>query len=360
MPDNVVNVIEARPQSLEAPSKPVIFGDVLQIVQTPKHYSELVQEFLEKPQPQGKRLEFQGEDLEGKDVYNPTAPIRYQGKRFLAARVESRISELDSKIMFFEENGKDNWRQIEGSPVLKLQDPSITTIEAENGRELILAGVEVTRGEDGGIDYKTVFYRDYGQGLNTLEKFAEGPNKMKDIRPVQMQDGRMCVFTRPQGEFNGVNYGSGKICYSIINDINQLNNPESYKKTELIDGLFAEGEWGGVNAAYALPNGNVGIICHISSFDENKNKYYAAASFCINPVTGEITMPLKIIATAENAPECLSKFENLKSEVFPGGIEETEDGTVDAYCGKLDTTSTIIPLYEHPFSQSTSPVIQAA
>lgn len=369
MPDNVGTLVETLPQSPGLQTRPnwqVRLDDIDIIIKptlpelTAKSYSELVQNFQEKPQPQGVRLEFQGEGLEDKDVYNPTAPIVYRGRRFLAARVESRASELNSQIMFFEETEKDKWRLIEESPTFGLQDPSLTIIEGENGGELILTGVEVAKREDGGTDYRTVFCRDYGQGLENLERFAEGPDRMKDIRPVQMQDGRICLFTRPQGKFNGENFGPGRICYTIINNINELQNPETYKKTKLIEGLFTEKEWGGVNAAYLLPNGDIGTICHIATFDENKDKYYAAASFCINPITEEITVPLKIIATAENAPDCPSKFDCLRSEVFPGGKEENEDGTIDIFCGKMDTASVRIPLSEHPFHKTPFPAFQAA
>lgn len=46
------------------------------------------------------RPEFCGVD--GNDVYNPTAPFWYEGKKILCARVEARDSE-DSEAVFFEE-----------------------------------------------------------------------------------------------------------------------------------------------------------------------------------------------------------------------------------------------------------------
>ena len=47
------------------------------------------------------------------------------------------------------------------------------------------------------LHWRTRFYR--GQHQN-LVPFAQGPDGMKDIRLVELPDGDIGVFTRPQGE----------------------------------------------------------------------------------------------------------------------------------------------------------------
>lgn len=73
------------------------------------------------------------------------------------------------------------------------------------GDETIFGGVEVypnhTIHDPQGIGYRTVFY--HGYDFSSLRKFAEGPDMMKDIRLVQLANGKLGVFTRPQGGLNG-------------------------------------------------------------------------------------------------------------------------------------------------------------
>ena len=49
----------------------------------------------------------------------------------------------------------------------------------------------------GSLAWRTRFY--HGSGGEDLQPFAVGPDGMKDIRLVELADGRIGVFTRPQG-----------------------------------------------------------------------------------------------------------------------------------------------------------------
>lgn len=137
-----------------------------------------------------------------KDIYNITAPFLADGKTWIAGRVEARDSEY-SRIGFFEEHDGE-WVEAERE-ALNLQDPFVTRISGK----LILGGVEVFDDEErpGYLNYRTVFYR--GDGIYDLSRFAVGPDRMKDIRLCELEDGRILVFTRPQGERGG----RGKIGY---------------------------------------------------------------------------------------------------------------------------------------------------
>ena len=132
----------------------------------------------------------------GKDVYNITAPFFADGKTWIAGRVEARDSEY-SRIGFFEES-EGEWVETERE-ALNLQDPFVTRI----GGKLVLGGVEVFDDEErpGYLNYRTVFYR--GDGILDLSRFAVGPDRMKDIRLCELEDGRILVLTRPQGERGG-------------------------------------------------------------------------------------------------------------------------------------------------------------
>ncbi|HEB83921.1 MAG TPA: DUF1861 family protein, partial [Bacteroidetes bacterium] len=138
----------------------------------------------------GEILRFTGPDVEGVDVYNPTAPFMDRGRLTLAARVESHDSETDSRVMFFVER-RGAWTRDTDTPVFPLQDPFICRV----GDEWVTGGVRFPVGNN---SWRTDFYR--GPDLLHLEHFASGPLGMKDIRPVELEDGRIGVFTRPQGE----------------------------------------------------------------------------------------------------------------------------------------------------------------
>ena len=134
------------------------------------------------------KLQFKG--VPGKDVYNITAPFVSNGVEYIAGRVESRKSETDSLVMFFMRDG-DYWTLDPNAPVFALQDPCMTKIN----NKLVLGGVQIQYSAQANeIKYRTVFYT--GKDLASLQKCAQGPVRMKDIRLIQLEKG-IGVFTRP-------------------------------------------------------------------------------------------------------------------------------------------------------------------
>ena len=97
------------------------------------------------------------------------------------------------------------WVPRPNAPTFTLQDPFVTRIHGE----LIFGGVEIYPHPTipGALGWRTNFYR--GANIRELKQFTSGPNGMKDIRLVEMADGQIGVFTRPQGE-----WGRGKLTYS--------------------------------------------------------------------------------------------------------------------------------------------------
>ena len=148
-------------------------------------------EALSKPDYKGDKLNFVGSD--GYDVYNPSIPFELDGMTIIAGRVENRSNE-ESDTMFFKKTG-DVWQLITNAPVLKgVQDPFVTFIDSE----LWLGGVYVEWDGPKLIQYYTVFYS--GKSIFDLKLTAQGPKFMKDIRLLQLKDGRVAVCSRPQGE----------------------------------------------------------------------------------------------------------------------------------------------------------------
>lgn len=293
--------------------------------------------------PSVELLRFCGEGVGGRDVYNPTTPFDDGGVLTLAARVESRDSETDSEAMFFRET-EGVWERIHGSPAFPLQDPLIARIHGE----LLFGGVRFPVENN---SWKTVFYR--GATVNELKPFAQGPLTMKDIRLLELDDGRIGVFTRPMGEIGG----RGKIGFMTIDSLDEL--PEAdLVHAPLIDGQFGDETWGGVNEARMIAPGRVGVIGHIAEFGRDGagiiTKHYRAMAFEWDLSTQQAT-PLRQIAKRKDFPETQVKRDpELIDVVIPGGLIPRDGGQAELYCGLSDAACARIFLPD-PFERSREP-----
>lgn len=296
---------------------------------------ELLLEYKKKNSSgQAEKINFIIKD--GRDIYNITAAFQQGEDLIIAGRVEERDSE-HSEVIFFKKEG-EQWIRRENDPVLKLQDPFYTII---NG-ELVLGGVEVYPHPTipNALGYRTAFYR--GKDISSLKKFAVGPELMKDIRLLQLENGKILVFTRPQGELGG----RGTIGYIIIDALEDLN-AETILKAELFKHQFIESQWGGANELHLLKNGLVGVLGHIAKFDNEGNRHYYSMTFVFNVETGE-TSPMKIIAIRDNFGEAAYKRKDLVDVIFSGGIIRKENGKAELYCGISDAEAHKI-IIEDPF-----------
>ncbi len=275
----------------------------------------------------------------GKDVYNPSKPFWMNGKEVLAARVESRNSETDSTVVFFSRKDAETWEPIPGAPTLKMQDPFVSEI---NGKQVI-GGVETYHRPDGTLGYKTIFYS--GTSLNTLERIAEGPPGMKDIRLVQAEkNGKIYVFTRPQGEIGG----RGKIGLTEINNMSELT-PELIQSAPLLEQQFAQDEWGGANEIQVLKNGKLGVLGHVARFDASGGRHYYPAVFAFDPSDNTYS-PLKIILERSELPLGQSKRGDLQDVLFSGGLKRMYGGMAELYVGAGDAETYRVSLSD-PFSE---------
>ncbi|MBE3596825.1 MAG: DUF1861 family protein [Hydrogenibacillus sp.] len=261
-----------------------------------------------------------------RDVYNITAPFLDRGRWVIAGRVERRESE-QSEVYFFVQHG-DAWHPLEGAPVFALQDPFVTRI----GDELIFGGVETFIHPRGTppkfLWWRTILFR--GRDVFDLRPFFIGPDGMKDLRLVQLRDGSVGVFTRPQGKKGG----RGKIGFTRVPHLDALT-VEAIDEAPLLEGLFLDEEWGGVNAAYLLPDGTIGVLGHIACFDAEARRNYYALVFCFDPER-RVYSDVRVIAERRNFLAGPAKREDLTNVVFPGGLIRHEDGTAELYAGVSD------------------------
>jgi len=295
----------------------------------------------QRPNYRAEKLRFLG--VEGRDVYNVAAPFMDEGRLVMPARVEPRQSEL-SEVVFFSDSGDGVWRPLGDVRTFRgLQDPFHTKI----GSELVFGGVEVWTNpfHNYAIEYRTVFYR--GRHLQDLKLFAVGPQWMKDIRLVELADGRVGVFTRPNGKFYG---GQAQIGWTVLSSLDELS-PESILKAELLPDRFSPGEWGGVNEAHLLGPNTVGVIGHIAHRTADGMLHYKAMTFTLR-LQEEVVTPVRVIAERSDFLPGDAKRPELQDVVFSGGLTRYRDGMAHLYAGVSDAEAQRILIPDPFFTES--------
>ncbi len=296
----------------------------------PKSATDLLNSYKSKPQPKGEKLSFHG--VGEKDVYNITAPFKFDGVECLVGRVESPHADWstdwsDCKVMFFVPY-EDGWTPLGDTPMLHLEDPFICFIN----NELVLGGVQVFPATVEGrrvYKYRTVFYR--GTHLHNLEKFTAGPDGMKDIRLIQLQNGQIGVFTRPQDKLAG---NLGKIGYTVINSLDELT-PNNIQKARVLEDLFLPTEWGGANELFMLDNSKIGVLGHIAHQTTDGAKHYYGMTFSFDSNSFDYS-EMSLVATRDNFPEGKAKYPVLQNIIFSGGLKREKDGMATFYAGLSD------------------------
>lgn len=258
------------------------------------------------------------------DVYNPTATFLYEGKKVICARVEKRDSE-HSKAVFFYEKEENCYYPLEGLKSYDLQDPFIT----KASDYYVFGGTEIFPHPDNpdALWWHTKFY--YGTSLDNLKELATGPKGMKDVRVVELKDGRIGVFSRPQGVVGG----RGKIGFTTIDAITDLN-ADVIDRAPLLE-LFDDEEWGGANEPVLLADGRIGVLGHIAKFTPGDVRHYYAMSFILDPVSGEHT-DAKIIAERADLVDGPSKREDLVDVLFSGGLNLINENEAELFVGVSD------------------------
>lgn len=291
---------------------------------TVKTCSMLLQEYEmdQKTATDPLKLAFQG--VGNHDVYNITAPFEDEGELVIAGRMESRDSEQSMIVFFVQKDGA--WTPREGSPVFNLQDPFYTRI----GGQLVVGGVQIYPHPElvGMFAWRTMLYK--GDRIIDLQPFFNGPDGMKDLRLVELKDGSIGVFTRPQGEKGG----RGKIGVTQIRSLGELTL-KIIEDAPLLEGQFTDEEWGGANELLLLSNGWVGVLGHIACYDEHKGRHYYPMSFALDPEMGWHS-DIELIALRNCFLPGGAKKSELIDVVFSGGLVRKADGTADLYAGISD------------------------
>ncbi len=173
-----------------------------------------------------------------------------------------------------------------------------------------------------------------GKDLKHLHMFTHGPKDMKDIRMVQMDDGKIGVFSRPRGEHIRAKYGSESVVgFTVIDKLSELSD-DVIQNAKVIQDLFAKDEWGGCNQCIALKDGLIGVIGHQCYLD-GEIQVYTNISFVFDPQTFKIN-DKKIIGVRKSYPETPAKKSFLTDCAFTSGITEPVGGRVELYSGISD------------------------
>ncbi|KAG5485725.1 hypothetical protein LSCM4_06683 [Leishmania orientalis] len=278
-------------------------------------------------------LTFKGVD--GFDVYNCSIPFLYRGKKHIYGRVEKREIWAGSHVRLFEETGKDEFTAV---PELswELEDPYIQNVRGE----MIFGGTHVRKNGNKVLTYRGYFYRGTPVMLNY---FTAGPDYMKDIRVVSLQDGRLGVFSRFRTEVEVY------VGFTTVDSVDHLTMAviASAKPIDFIK----PGTWGGVNQAYLLSSGKIGCIGHTAYSDTKPSgeplTVYINVSFVFDPETREVDAE-QVIGTKSCYPDCPAKIPALEDCVFASGVVMRDDGKCDLYSGVGDTHEGRITI-DYPF-----------
>lgn len=285
-------------------------------------------------------LEFRG--VEGYDVYNTSIPFWSGGRQYLFGRVERRNEWARSWVRLFVNTGKDRWELVPDAPWYQLEDPYISIIDGT----LVMGGTHVRYDASRIETYYGYFYQ--GKSLSDLRYYTTGPDYMKDIRLVRLANGKVGVFSRPRDEKIMAKYKcESMIGFAILDDIDSLS-ARSIAAAPYIEGMFAEGEWGGCNQCYLLDSGLIGVIGH-KCYKENGNSVYMNTAFVFDPVSRRVLQD-RIIGTRNCYPEGPSKIPTLQDCAFTSGIVMREDGRVDLYSGIGDCQEGRIVI-DYPFAE---------
>jgi len=221
----------------------------------------------------------------------------------------------------------DEWA-LSSQRTFDLQDPFVSAVAAE----LIFGGVQIEANPDAGSDgekwrYRTILYR--GVTLDALIPFVDGPWGMKDIRLAELPDGRVGVFTRPQGG----SAGRGQIGFVVVDSLGLITTDLLAEAPPITD-MFVAAEWGGVNDAVALGGSQLGVLGHIAHYDNDGNRHYYPIAFVLDVADMSRTEPVLLFERSDLGPG-ESKRPDLVDVVFPGGMRLDGD-TVEIYCGAGD------------------------
>lgn len=293
---------------------------------------------MERPQVTAEKICFKG--VEGNDVYNTTPDFTWDGEHWIIGRVEPRDSEI-SCVRIFRRISSNIYEAAYPEVVFeRFQDPFVTKV----GDEIVVGGIQIDTNPLDTYDiinWRTCFFR--GKHLDSLRLFACAPNRMKDVRLAEMQDGRIALFTRP---IVG-NPEKGRIGFTVVDSLDQVTE-KAMETAPISYTHFTPMEWGGVNEIHPLPDGKLGILGHISCRDE-LGLHYHVMTFIHDPLTNTHT-PIKMLLTRDMLPAGEYKRPELQDVLFAGGLARHSDHTATLYTGVSDCETWCVVIAD-PFAE---------
>ncbi|HUC89618.1 MAG TPA: DUF1861 family protein [Patescibacteria group bacterium] len=286
------------------------------------------------------------EGLPGKDTYNP-ALYEFNTTKILAFRTEKRDTTPDQPSNYhptinFARPHAGGWKL---DPYIEhfdmMEDPFFTYVEEKGVQKVIFGGVRV-RNIHGELIPQTEFYK--GDTLEDLEyiSFAVIHN-MKDVRVLQLPDGRFLLCRRPRGD----KYERGRIVLHIIDSLDILPDIDKLKLPVIavLDSGQNALDWVGVNEVRILKDSQghawVGLLGHVALEDHEGNIHYAACTYKISleallDKNVHKILP-QIIATRSCFQTGPSKTDKIRDVIFPGHLEHIKDYTYRLWAGLSDT-----------------------
>lgn len=260
-----------------------------------------------------------------KNVYNCSVPFTVNGKSYLFGRVEEAEDWAIANVILFEETERDVWVRVPDSMCYNLEDPFIVKIHGE----MVFGGTRVVKDASRVSSYRCDFYR----GTPFEQKHvSSGPDKMKDVRLIELANGKIGVFSHFR-KHNQCLTG-----FTTIKRIEMLSQ-EVISNAPFIDHRVFGDAWGGPNQCYLLSSGFIGCIGHHGYLQNRPNacqlRVYCITSFVFDPKTYE-TFDFKVIGTRKCFPEGKPKIPCLEDCAFTSGIVMRKDGKVDLYSGVGD------------------------
>ena len=286
------------------------------------------------------KLEFSG--VGGRDVYNCSVPFEFDGKTYIFGRVERREEWASSTTHLFCKNEENVWQKVISFDPLPLEDPYVVKIHDE----YVVAGTHVVKEKGTVKTYCCYFYR--GKDLFSLRYWTTGPDYMKDIRLAELQNGKVCVFSRPRNEDILKEYGcESQVGAILIDSLDELC-ADVICKANYIKGMFNEGEWGGLNQAFVLEKELVGAIGHQCYTNDKNCAVYVNTAYVIDLSKNKVVLK-KVIGEREDYPKSASKITQLSDCAFTSGLVYRPDGKADLYSGLSDVGEGKIVI-DDPFS----------
>lgn len=296
-------------------------------------------------------------------TFNPS-PIIQKGPTHLFVRRES--CELDSEIVLHKEDVDGHCAIDEEISPFPGQDPfDCGVIQEAHIFGNVVVWPDLNNPDE--THYKTVFRR-YKENFSEItdengkitEPFAFGPEKMKDIRLVDRENGKIGVLPRPQKENFG---GLGKIGYFEIDSLDELEEALAKYDAEedqstLIQGICIDAEWAGANQVWNLGEDQIGVFGHIArSRPKNPNKPegpkvkdYYGITFEFNPETRQASN-VQMVITSRSFPVIEPTKTDLGEVYFMGGVKELNKlGPNIVYGAVADEAGTKASI-KYPFSR---------